>query len=156
MIEAATAKLTSSYDYGKSEEINRGRMETRVIHVFEASKEIREYLPHINAVVRVKRLRINKKETSAEIFYYVSDVKYNAKRFNKGIREHWSIENKLHWVKDVVMMEDKSLISNIHIAPILSLLKSHVIELAYLNSSSVINFQRTVAHNIEQMRFLLE
>lgn len=156
MIESATAKLTSSYDYDKSEEINRGRLETRTIHVFEASKEIREYLPHINAVVRVKRFRQSNKKISEVTFYYVSDVKYNAKRFNKGIREHWSIENKLHWVKDVVMMEDKSSISNIHLAPILSLLKSHVIELAYLNSRSVINFQRTVAHNIEQMCFLLE
>jgi predicted transposase YbfD/YdcC len=156
MIESSSAKLTSCYDYDKSKEINRGRTETRIIHVFDATKEIREYLPHINAVVRVKRLRKFKTSIKEEIFYYVSDVKYNAKRFNKGIREHWSIENKLHWVKDVVMLEDKSKISNIYLAPILSLLKSHVIELAYLNSSSVINFQRTIAHNIEQMHLLLE
>lgn len=131
-------------------------MEIRIIHVFEATEEIKEYLPHINAVVRVKRIRERKKNTSEEIIYYVSDVKYTAKRFYKGIREHWSIENKLHWVKDVVMMEDKSAITNIHLAPILSLLRSHVIELAYLNYGSVTNFLRTIAHNIEQMRLLLE
>ena len=156
IIELATEKLSSSYDYDKSVEINRSRTETRIIHTFEATKEIKEYLSNINTVIRVKRQRKLKKRTSEKIFYYVSDVKYNAKRFNKGIREHWSVENKLHWVKDVVMLEDKAKISNIYIAPILSLLRSYVIELAYLNSKSVINFQRTVAHNIEQMLLLLE
>jgi predicted transposase YbfD/YdcC len=156
MIESATVKRTSCYDYFKSEEINRGRLETRIIHVFGATEEIKEYLPHIKAVVRVKRIRQNKKNTSEEIIYYVSDVEYTAKRFYKGIREHWSIENKLHWVKDVVMLEDKSAITNIQLAPILSLLKSHVIELAYLNYSGVTNFLRTIAHNIEQMCLLLE
>lgn len=156
LIESSTSKLTSCCDYNKTDENNRGRKETRVLHVFNATKKIKEYLPHISAVVRVRRLRQYKKKISEEIVYYVSDVNYNAKQFNKGIREHWSIENKLHWVKDVDLMEDKSSISNFVIAPIMSILKSHVIELAYMNSNSVVNFQRSIAHNIEQMCILLE
>lgn len=156
MIESATEKLTLCYDYHKTEEKNRGRNEIRTVHVFDATKEIKELVPHIKAVVRVKRIRQRSIRNSEEIFYYVSDVKYSAKRFNEGIRKHWSIENKLHWVKDVVMKEDKSTIKQYTVASIVSILKSLVINIAYLNSNSVINFQRTIAHNIEQMYVLLE
>ena len=156
LIESATAKLKLCNDYDKTTEKNRGRNEIRIVHIFDVTKEIKEYLPHIQAVVRVKRLRKFKGETTKEIAYYVSDVKYRAKMFNKGIREHWSIENKLHWVKDVDMQEDKSKINNIFMAPVISIMKSLVVEIAYLNSKSVINFQRTIAHDIGHMCFLIE
>lgn len=156
LIESATAKLALCNDYDKTVEKNRGRKETRIVHVFDVTEEIREYLSHIRAVARIRRLREIKGKTTEEIVYYVSDVKYRAKKFNKGIREHWSIENKLHWVKDVGMLEDKSKIHSIKMAPVISILKSLVVELAYLNSKSVVNFQRTFAHNIEFMSSLIE
>lgn len=31
-----------------------------------------------------------------------------AKRLGNGIRAHWGIENRLHWVKDVIFNEDKN------------------------------------------------
>jgi len=39
--------------------------------------------------------------TTQSISYRISDVKHSAEVFFKGIREHWSIENRNHWVKDV-------------------------------------------------------
>ena len=30
----------------------------------------------------------------------------SAERFNRVVRDHWGIENGLHWVLDVVMKED--------------------------------------------------
>jgi predicted transposase YbfD/YdcC len=156
LIESAIARLTTCSDYHKTAEKNRGREETRIIHVFEPSEEIINYLPHIQSVVRVKRICKTKEKTSEEIIFYICDAKYSAKQFNKGIRGHWSIENQLHWVKDVVMLEDKSPIRNKLTAAIISLLKTQIIELAYIYSKSVINFQRTIAHDIEQMRLILE
>ena len=32
----------------------------------------------------------------------------SAERFNSVVREHWGIENRLHWVLDVVMNEDQA------------------------------------------------
>jgi len=156
LIESATARLTTSTSYHKTVEKCHGRKETRIIHVFESTSEIREYLSHIKTVVRVQRFRESKMKTSEEIVYYACNDSHNAKTFYTGIRGHWTIENRLHWVKDVDMLEDKSSISNRIMAPIISILKSHVIGLSYLNSSSVVNFQRTIAHNIESMSFLLE
>jgi predicted transposase YbfD/YdcC len=152
----ATNQLTTCIDYYKTEELNKGRKETRIVHVLEVNKEITDYIPHIQIIVRIKRIRENKKKISEEIIYYACDVRYTAKIIYNGIRNHWFIENKLHWVKDVVMFEDKSQNRNIITSAIMSILKSQVISLAYLNSNSVINFQRTIAHNIEQMLFTLE
>jgi flagellar basal body-associated protein FliL len=42
-----------------------------------------------------------------EIVYYISSKLETATEVAKKIRNHWGIENKLHWVKDVVMEEDK-------------------------------------------------
>ena len=48
---------------------------------------------------------INGKKTS-EIRYYFSSRKATAKEFAGWIRSHWSIENPLHWVLDVIFKED--------------------------------------------------
>ena len=155
-IENLTSMLTKNVGYYRKVEQNRGRRESRTIHVFEPSKEIKEYLSHIKSVLRVERTREIKGKTSTEIVYYVCDVRYKANQFYNGIRGHWSIENRLHWVKDVVMMEDSSALRNKKTASIISILKSFVIELANMNSNSVINFQRTSAQDIEQISYLLE
>jgi predicted transposase YbfD/YdcC len=156
LFESSTGRLTKCISYHKTVEICHGRKETRIIHVFESTNEIREYLSDIKTVVRIERFRENKMSTTHEIVYYACNDHHNAKKFNIGIRGYWEIENRLHWVKDVVMLEDKSPNGNRKIAPIISLLKSHVIGLSYLNSNNVINFQRTLAHNIEFMSLLLE
>ena len=37
---------------------------------------------------------------------YISSLRPNARRIGEAIRGHWSIENGLHWVLDVVFRED--------------------------------------------------
>ena len=41
-----------------------------------------------------------------ETRYYISDAKKSAKEFNEKVRNHWQVENKLHWSLDVAMNED--------------------------------------------------
>ena len=36
-----------------------------------------------------------------EIRYYITSLRADAMRLNSVIRQHWGIENKLHWVPDV-------------------------------------------------------
>jgi predicted transposase YbfD/YdcC len=38
--------------------------------------------------------------------YYITSLKPDAARLNSVIRQHWGIENKLHWVLDVGFGED--------------------------------------------------
>jgi predicted transposase YbfD/YdcC len=151
-----TLKLTDCVDYYKDNaKKSHGRLEQRTVHVFEPNEPIKEYLPHIKSVARIKRTRIKKDKKSEEIVYYISDRELSAKEFYKGIRGHWTIENNLHWVKDVVMLEDKSKYNRKMVEQI-SILKSLVITIAYQNSKSVINFQRVMSHDIVSMRHLIE
>lgn len=43
---------------------------------------------------------------SVETSYSISSLRANARRLASSIRGHWSIENGLHWVLDVVFRED--------------------------------------------------
>lgn len=155
MIEEQTKTLTSRRSYYRSAEKGHGRDITRMIHVFEANQAIKEYFNGIKSVIRIKRIKKVKAQITTEIIFYVSDLEISAREFLKGIRNHWSIENNLHWVKDVIFLEDKTYYNN-SIAPKMSLIKSMVISIAYINSNSVTNFQRTIAHDIELMLHFIE
>jgi predicted transposase YbfD/YdcC len=43
---------------------------------------------------------------SIEVSYFLSSLPPYARRIGAAIRGHWSIENGLHWVLDVVFRED--------------------------------------------------
>jgi len=43
---------------------------------------------------------------SIAVSYFLSSLPPNARRIGSAIRGHWSIENGLHWVLDVVFRED--------------------------------------------------
>ena len=74
-------------------------------------------------------LKKNKKTLSRH--YYISSLASNdAVLFARGIRGHWSIENRLHWVKDVIQYEDKSGIKKGNGIETLSILKNVAINIS--------------------------
>ena len=38
--------------------------------------------------------------------YYLSSAKLSAEQFAAAVRAHWHVENRLHWVMDVVFHDD--------------------------------------------------
>ena len=40
--------------------------------------------------------------------YYLPSWAFPPERFNAIVREHWSIESRMHWVLDVMINEDRS------------------------------------------------
>ena len=65
----------------------------------------------IKSLVKVTSERTDKQrgKYSKEVRYYISSLTANANRFNQIVRQHWRVENNLHWVLDVVFKEDQSL-----------------------------------------------
>jgi predicted transposase YbfD/YdcC len=47
-------------------------------------------------------------ETEHTRHYYLSSAKLDAVTFGRAVRAHWGIENRLHWVLDVVFHDDLS------------------------------------------------
>lgn len=62
----------------------------------------------LRGLVRIQSERYHKAtgQTERENRYYITSLKPDAARLNAVIRQHWSIENKLHWVLDVGFGED--------------------------------------------------
>ena len=64
----------------------------------------------LRSLVRIEAQRFHKAtgKTEQETRYYISSLAPNAARLNQLVRQHWGIENKLHWVLDVAFGEDLS------------------------------------------------
>jgi predicted transposase YbfD/YdcC len=62
----------------------------------------------LKGLVRIQSERCHKTtgKTEREVRYYITSLKPDAARLNSVIRQHWGIENKLHWVLDVGFGED--------------------------------------------------
>lgn len=58
--------------------------------------------------VKVVRTTKKKSKVSVDTSFYISTKQLSAEEYYDGIRGHWSIENSLHYVKDVTFEEDFS------------------------------------------------
>jgi predicted transposase YbfD/YdcC len=107
----ATSAARTKHEY-TTEESGHGRQERRTVRVLPAAKNLSASqfqawvgLLTLVMVIRVVTCKATGK-VSTEISYYISSLKPDARRIGKAIRGHWSIENGLHWVLDVVFRED--------------------------------------------------
>jgi len=58
--------------------------------------------------VRVERTRKLHDKVEYHVAYYISSLPNDASRPLAAIRDHWAIDNSLHWVMDVTFAEDDS------------------------------------------------
>ena len=97
-------------DYWCTEEKTRGRCEKREVWACQ----MLDWLPQLElwkdlqSIVCIKSTRHEKGKTSEESRFYISSLPGNASRLGKAIRDHWGIENKVHWQLDVTYREDLS------------------------------------------------
>lgn len=93
-------------------EIGHGRIEKRTCKVISDTVWVCKATDWkgLKSLLEISTARTNKTtgEIQRETRYYISSLQTDAKKFNEAIREHWGIENNLHWCLDVVFNEDSS------------------------------------------------
>ncbi len=114
--QAAFAKAETSLTARPREyttaERDHGRHEQRTVRVIPAtgnvsSSQLESWRGLLTLVMVIRVVTCQTTGVvSREVSYFISSLRPNARRIGGAIRGHWSIENSLHWVLDVVFRED--------------------------------------------------
>ena len=102
---AMVFKTHTSLDKG------HGRLETRICTVSDDIQWLREQHPHfrqLQSIIEIESHREIKGDVSLEKRYYISSLSAEPDRLLDITRQHWGVENKLHWVLDVCFNDDQS------------------------------------------------
>jgi predicted transposase YbfD/YdcC len=95
---------------------DHGRIETRrytVIHDVAWLQE-RHGWPGLRSVIVVETTREFRGKIERETRLYISSLDLAAETVAQIIRDHWSVENNLHWVMDMVFRDDECRVRKDH------------------------------------------
>lgn len=88
---------------------DHGRIETRKYTVFHGIGWLRQRhdWPGLAGVVMVESIREIAAKVERETRFYITSLTAPAATVGPMIRDHWAIENGLHWVMDMVFRDDE-------------------------------------------------
>jgi len=100
------------HDFSEQTNNGHGRLETRRCWVFtgldELAFDVSVWKQLVAFVIIESERTLNGVTTKEHRFYITSCINKPASYFIKSTRDHWHVENKLHWVLDVAFREDES------------------------------------------------
>lgn len=97
-------------DYLETVDVDHGRIETRRYWISNDLDwfEDKEKWEGLQSVGMVESVREIGDERSYERRFFLASIDCDATLFAKACREHWGVENSLHWTLDVTFREDNS------------------------------------------------
>jgi predicted transposase YbfD/YdcC len=109
---AKTQELTGrEMSYDSRTEKGHHRVETRKVWAVSVAELGRLYQQEqwagLRTIVIVERVRHLWNKTTREVQFYLSSLPVDAQLNGRAIRQHWGIENQVHWSLDVTFNEDK-------------------------------------------------
>ncbi|MBE9048794.1 ISAs1 family transposase [Pleurocapsales cyanobacterium LEGE 10410] len=110
----------------------------------------------LQTVVKVVRTRHLWNKITQEVMFYLSSLPPDAQQLGKAIRQHWSIENQLHWVLDVTFGEDASRIRQGNAPENIALLKRWSINLLNQETSFKRSTRQKAKRASMDVRYLLK
>ena len=96
--------------HARSTEKGHGRVEIRELRTTEILTRHQDWAGLARGF-EITRTRRVKGETTTEIVYGITSLssdRADADQLMEAVRQHWGIENKLHYVRDVTLKEDLS------------------------------------------------
>lgn len=148
-----------------TEEINGSRVEKRVCTIITDTSHI----THLNDWKNLRTLikietetyHKSKDKTTNDTRYYISSQQNTSESFLKSTRNHWLIENKLHWSLDVIFNEDQSKKRNNNVAENFSIILKSVLKLLQEKQLknkriSIKRMRKRSAYNLEYLLEMLD
>ena len=111
--QAARGFADTAVSRHETVEKNHGRIETRIVTATDniAWLRKRHNWPGLNSIIMVESVREIGTHPGAtierETRFYIASTAANAEAQGTAVRRHWSIENSLHWVMDMVFRDDE-------------------------------------------------
>jgi len=130
----STKNVLSCIDHDKG----HGRIETRECFVCHDVQWLRESHPHwntINSFIKINAIREFKdsNKTTKETRYYISSLKNTTPNtVLQAVRDHWGIENTLHWILDMSFNEDYSRIRKENAPHVMAIIRHIALNLLQL------------------------
>jgi predicted transposase YbfD/YdcC len=108
-VEKAFRKSGKTLSVFETTDRKHGRTETRRASVLDAHHLAGEDWPGLASVIRVETRRTGTDgKATARTRYMISDRRFTPQKALEIFRQHWSIENRLHWKLDVIFEEDSA------------------------------------------------
>jgi predicted transposase YbfD/YdcC len=126
-------KMHTDYDKG------HGRLETRTCSVSHDGQWLRESHDKwttINSIIKIEALRefSDPTKNTQETRFYISSLnKVTPEAALLAIRQHWGIENSLHWVLDMSFNEDYSRIRKENAPHVMAIIRHVALNLLQQN-----------------------
>jgi predicted transposase YbfD/YdcC len=113
------------HDMYETQERGHGREEYRCYSVLHYTAGIRhaEDWPGLTSIGMCYSQRTVQGVSTEELRYFIGSKKASAKVYGKALRNHWGIENSLHWQLDVNFDEDHNRVTKRNAAENLALLR---------------------------------
>ncbi|KAA6316898.1 hypothetical protein EZS27_032861, partial [termite gut metagenome] len=101
-VETTCNRNRSVFDYTEVEK-GHGRIETRRCEVFEKGLivDFENRWKGLQSIIKITATREIGDKVSTEERFYISSLD-TSQPFNQYIRNHWKVENSLHWTLDMV------------------------------------------------------
>jgi predicted transposase YbfD/YdcC len=104
--QGAPGKTAHTFD--EVVEKDHGRFEVRRCYAFDQIDCLHapQRWPDLASFAVIAAQRTIKGKTTIEQRFYISSLPADAARLSRSIRQHWRVENSLHWCMDVVFGDD--------------------------------------------------
>jgi predicted transposase YbfD/YdcC len=86
-------------------------------------------LPGVTTIIKVRSRTELKDRCRSDTRYYISSADLSAQAAAEAVRGHWGIENRLHWVLDVVFKDDQARLRTGHGAKNMAIVRHFAINL---------------------------